>query len=471
MPEGYSPRPEIQVAPQPEREHFRFRKAAAIAVGAGVLFVPVACTDSAEHPAPETSTTATTSTTLPENAHYVEHSTDYYGEIDKEDSTPLLGDPSELGYGLDEFGDPDVDYHMIEDGPMQGKSYLPLAEITKGEDGLILKDVSPLGLPEDTMAWLGDRFLNQSEMVNESLESGSTKKYIFALQDDNYDDSSRPMDTGYISGFYNSDEHQVIIPISTHTTIIDPENFEQTLVHESAHGLFGDSPASSFNAEKLDTTTKTEFMQACSDLRMQALRDTSGQIYDVQTKLDGWIATQTDPAMKARTQALREAMNDTAWWKAAAQNWPDDKLGECTVQGLGFINRNMGEQLGLAQPSKETKANDAELDAYYEADDALANLLRESTIYSVLTEGSYFYDAPLMGHPEDGIDETAASATNLIISFPDDMALKLKYLPEDQQQVVVRVIRDVVDQIVEHHPHLRGYLAKKEAYFLDQLHS
>ncbi len=470
MPEGYSPSPERHAILKPEHEHFRFRKAAAIVAGAGVLFLPIACTDSAEHPSPEAATTDATPAVLPEDAYYIEHSINYNGEIDKTDPTPLLGQPDNLGYALDDQGYPDVEYQMVESGSLKGVSYLPLAEITMGKDGLILEDVSPLGLPEETMVWLGDRFINQSEIVSESLESGSTKKYTVALQDDTYDDSMRPLETGYISGFYDRDAGNVVVPFSTRATVIDPENFEQTVVHESAHSLFGDSPVSVFSKETPDESTRVEFAQACADLRMQSLQDTATRIYAVQSAIDRWAETQADPNMKARITALSNSMHDNSWWRAATQDLPEEKVDECTVPGLGFINRNLAEQLNLAKPAEGFRANDAEIEAFYEADSELVELLRESTLYSVLTEGTYFYEAPLMGHPQDGIDETAASAVNLVISFPDDMALKLKYLPEDQQQVVVRVIRNVIDQIVEHHPDLRGYLAQKEAYFMEQLH-
>ena len=74
-----------------------------------------------------------------------------------------------------------------------------------------------------------------------------------------------------------------------------------------------------------------------------------------------------------------------------------------------------------------------------------------------------------MGHSYDGVDELAASTTNILLSFPDQLASSISGLPEDQKQAIIDVVRTVIDELVRTNPDIADILHDREASLMEAL--
>jgi hypothetical protein len=445
-----------------------------VAVAAGMLIVP-ACAAEASHQAEPTSIESTT-TTSPKNR--LEVSAELNKNDQYSDTASLYIDNQVLGYRTFDDGTPDAKYAEVE-SHMDGKEkYLPLAEVTLRDNKIVIEDVSPEGIEEDTLSWFGKRLANREELVKEALESGALNSIIFALDDDNYDFmEDRARETGYIFGYYNGKNKTNVFEISTKTYELDAEYFEQYITHEVTHGLFRQSSISDINeATKPDPDTLDKFVKACDDLRTIYAEEARYRLGSVINSLGRFVYASKDPDTQARYAALLNAFTQNSWVEAQPKLGDtnllfEDKVPNCTFYHLGAMARNLAVELKLPEIGKAAmKGGPDKSMAYYdEAQTALDEFFRTDSIYRMFTEANYQYVSEAMGHPHDNLDELAASTVNILISYPDTLAIKLRYLDEDKKVAVLNVVDVVVGEVVRNHPNLKAYLSEARSKLLEQL--
>lgn len=354
--------------------------------------------------------------------------------------------------------------------------YLPLMEAHVEGDSLVIKDLSPEGADQEITDWLAERIL-QNPLAETMLQNGG--KITFALDDDEYASSEDVTSIDGVYGYYVSESKELVFEISTHVSSLSAEVIDQYLTHEATHMLFSSTDVSVFSEEsKPQPEQLVAFREACSTLRTRVLEGVKGRAIYVEQYLERYVDLADDPNGAARYQLLIDYIKNGEWIglvpTSAEPMLVDerDKVPECVVAPLGVMQNFLGESHGLPKPApydSTAEFDDEAHDAYSEAQSEFQELLREVSLYSILTEGNYIHQMPSMGHPHDGLDELAASTLNILVTYPEDMAGKLRYLPEDQQRVVLDMMRLVVDATTAEHPNLQGYLADRESVFMEAL--
>jgi hypothetical protein len=354
--------------------------------------------------------------------------------------------------------------------------YIPLIEAQAEGETLVLDDVSPGGVDQEMADWLGERIV-QNPLAEAFIDQGG--KITFALDDDSYlsHDDVQAIDGVY--GYYVAENKEVVFEISTQIHTLSAETIDQYLSHEATHMLFNSSDVSIFSsASKPSPDQLDAFRGACQALRAQALDGIKDKTFVIEQNLSRFAALEDDPNGAARYRNLIEYFKNGTWVDVMpTQNEPmhgdeREKVPECVVPGLGFMQRYLGETQGLAAPAPYDSS--AEFDeeaarAFGDAQSEFQKMLREVSLYKVLTEGNYITEAPRMGHPHDGLDELAASTLNILVTYPEELADNLRYISETEQTVVCDMMRLVIDTVVAEHPDLSGYLSDREAVFLEEL--
>ena len=452
---NYLPTDQLESAEVPSR----FMRLAAAGMAAGILLLP-ACASS--HHAPERPP-AVTAIEADGRGIILE-------SLGPEDDIYT----SDLYIDLPTFGIVDPDAVTYQEVKWQGgtRHYLPLATISLTENVIGLRDKSPDGMDKDTMQWIGDRVMAHEPLVREALKSGSVKSIIFALGHDLNDEASGSDDSvPDLHPYFNNLDKTVVLELSPYASSIPKEMMEQDIVHEITHSLFADVSVSTFSEVKANPELVKQFKKACFAIRSQALEDIKYDTAEIANALEDYIRYETNPAGRRRYQALLEAINSGAWVAleptTAKPQDREEKIQECATVHLGVMARVIAEQRQLpAVNSHGVRPHEEELgEAYNHAQNALDDLFRKSSLYRVLTEGSYA-DDDLMGHPHDDLDELVASLTNVTISYPEEMAQSILSLNDEQKQAVLQMVHLVFDQLSKAHPNLKTYLSGVESNLL-----
>jgi hypothetical protein len=358
--------------------------------------------------------------------------------------------------------------------------FLPLAEVRLNDDGqLEMEDISPEGMSPDAMEWFGDRIVTEETLVREAMASGRIESVTLALDDDQDaplygSEFQTPADRGYIYPHYMSGRKSVTLEISTHANSLSADLVDQVIAHESLHPLFADSPLSVYSDKMPSPESVAALKSACLALREQAFADIQYSTYPVEDALGQFVELEPDPKMAARYALLLEYFQNGEWLniQPTAIDYADDedKVPECVMPDIGFLQKVVGDQAGLPPGDNpetfDQAAVEASRTAYSDAEGAFTSLIREHSIYRILMEGTYQLDAPDMGHPQADAEEFVVGAANTMLSFPEDAARKIRVLPDDQKTAVIDAVRLSVDILVETHPNLQGFFADREAAFM-----
>lgn len=380
--------------------------------------------------------------------------------------------PSRVGVPSFDSSNIIENYQSIDRGGTPER-YLPLLTISLRDNELIADDTSPLGMDEDTIDWFGERVATHAPLLRAALQSGRMDSIVIALDDDQYDESGRPRETGFVSGYFDADTKSTVFEISTHATILDAGVMDQYLVHEGIHALFASNQLSYFSEETADPALIETFQAACMNLRSLAVQNINSGMHSTVRDLKTMADNQVDPAMTARYQALHDTVANGSWADVqptlTTPSDSADKLPACTNPRIGQMAASLASQLGLpaTNPDLRNPIDSLAFDGYDEAQSTYDDLMKGKSLYRVFSESTYLYEAPAMGHPHDSFDELVASTMNALISFPEDFALKVKYLSNPaEQQAVIDMVRLTIDQTRETNPDLQGYLSDIEAKFL-----
>lgn len=354
--------------------------------------------------------------------------------------------------------------------------YLALMEARVEGDSLVIKDVSPEGADQEITDWFAERIV-QNPLAETMLRKGG--KITFALDDDEYASSEDVMSIDGVYGYYVAENKELVFEISTHSSSLSAEVIDQYLTHEATHMLFGSTDVSVFSEEsKPQPKQLAAFRAACNTLRTRVLEGVKDRAIYVEQYLERYVDLEDDPNGAARYRLLIEYIKNGEWTgivpTSAEPMLVDkrDKVPECVVAPLGVMQNFLGESHGLPKPApydSSVEFDDEAHDAYSDAQSEFQDLLREVSLYSILTEGSYIHQMPSMGHPHDGLDELAASTLNILVTYPEELADNLRYISETEQTVVCDMMRLVIDTVVAEHPDLSGYLSDREAVFLEEL--
>lgn len=452
-------------------------------LGVGVLLASAlllnACTSSStdsekQSKPPTTAEMTTTSTTEPTQPSW---------EIGTETNTRALYSPSMQttmrAFGVDIVTQPSTIREDYVESKNQGQieRYLPFAEVTlDAETGaLSITDTTDKAVDTEALKWFGERFDSVRDLAVVALESGGIDKITLAFDDDSaYNDyeAARSAETGGLFGYYNPDEKAVVLEISTMADLFENQFVEQYLTHELLHPLLGDSKLSFFSAEQPDPDEQRLAAEACSTLRDVALMDMRDSTIAISNLMNRLAELEADPALKERLQNASSTFGNGEWIKYATGETDvtaSEKLAQCIVPSPFMVARIYAETLGLPGPGENREYNELAGEIQDNIMTQYGKLLKNSSIYSILSESSYLPSYSAMGHPFDGWDEGAAGSLNVMINFPQELGANVAKLDDEHRSAVLNFYRVNIDALRSAHPELSSYIATQESEFMSAL--
>ena len=402
--------------------------------------------------------------------------------LDMSNQTEGIEDTDSLSIDLEDIGiadyvagqQPKADQYVNSEHARLG-SHGVLATIEPKEDKIVLIDQSPDGMSDSVKEWFQNSVENNGVLIKTAFKTGSLKKIIVGIENDYDEMQDKPngdAEQALVNGFFEDKTDTAVINFtSNNPEDLDQAATQQLILHEVIHSFFKNSPISTFNPGKVAQSTMNRFMGACKNLRSEAIDVFNENSWQFASSVHTLAALQEDPMMRER---FNKVAYNFAGGVAVDANYTYaiseiEELNECYFPSLGQIGLETARTHGIPEPGEYTPTDDF-MDTYYTVQDELYNSLREDSPYNVLMESKYLngqYDN--MGHSYDGVDELAASTTNILLSFPDQLASSISGLPEDQKQAIIDVVRTVIDELVRTNPDIADILHDREASLMEAL--
>lgn len=352
--------------------------------------------------------------------------------------------------------------------------YWPFAEVRLSEMGLEIRDLSPEGMNDQVAEWFAARVSARALLIEEAINSGAIDRVVFTIGEPAYD-LDRDRSIGYVMGYFDQDNSQIVFEISQTAISLNARFIEQYITHEAGHAIFSTTQPSAWNETEMTPAVRSDFVNACRTLRDISLQKIRYNISLIENATERLANTYSNPVMKQRFEALTESLNDgeisELQFDSGNVGLEEAHLPECSVASIVQMARIVGDINSYGDPGDISLDIGRDEVLYWmgEANAALLDVLRDMSTYRLLTESSYPDSPPDMGHPFDNLDELAASTLNIMITYPEEFAQKVRVLPEDEKQAILQVVRLVVDEVRNTHPGLDGYLFTEEAEFVTAL--
>lgn len=235
--------------------------------------------------------------------------------------------------------------------------------------------------------------------------------------------------------------------------VLDPLETQAVLVHELGHSLFVMRDISLFDQgfNRADPETVQKFHDACNNLRDFAIDDLEKQSGEFVDKLN--TLSRLKPDIKPAADYLISAIKDGTLNDLFAGRMDKYKnpyfVPACIVSS--------GSEL-LTEAAKAVKITYDFVGAGKETMEALDDIetipedfARTREIYKAFTEATYVLNKAF-GHPEDGLDEAAASMFDLTMLFAEKFGKGISSLPSEQKKAILDLYTLVMNEYYQVSP-------------------
>ncbi len=329
---------------------------------------------------------------------------------------------------------------LIQDDP--STEVIPLIKIKPGTGEISFLDVSPTGVAPEVMDWFQNGLKEYQPFIKAALDSGTLKQVIIGTQSGGASAASDE------SMFINNGNLLVDIPFTEGT--YKKETLITTVGHEVGHALFANRPISDLSTELADRMTDERFRQACQDVRNIAVDQLEKQFTEQEALIKDLM--RYDPSSKRIDQLFLSRVQS-----GNLNSLYPTKIGEknaytetpsCEFSRITALMGRLREKVGAIRKDTNRESSPEERQTLFDLNDKTNEFAREDSVYKNFTDETYTGER-LAGHPEDDLDEAAASLFMLTTHLPNEFGRKISELPEDQAAAITELWETVMEEYAE----------------------
>ena len=340
--------------------------------------------------------------------------------------------------------------------------WLPIAQVTPGANGTIeVEDQRPPNARRDASGkeqfakLIGDVVVPTSDLIHLAFGGNDVKSINFV-----YDQNNRRLSTalGDESSFYDAASKKEFIVIQKYT----PEPYEEikeTVTHETAHGLFAKAPISEVN-KTVDTSENAAAVKAaCISFKdaylgeaEPALAHDLPSLYEKLSLLD----SDSRPEIAYILAALKQHGLASLQFNQNIYEKDANIVDECAITDpiavIGFTRVAILHDKGPTGVFPKDAMDVAE-----ELQTTFSNDIRKQPVLTAISEHGYDTNK-LNGHPEDDVDELAASLADIALNYSDEFIAHVNNLPVKDARAVKQAYIAIRTAFVAANPDLAAIL-------------
>jgi hypothetical protein len=339
------------------------------------------------------------------------------------------------------------------------KMFMPIAtEQVDTKGGLVVTDQRPPGARTSAVSNQTYDSLLKSVMVPEAayvraaMDAGAISKVHFVYDADEGNQEAE-------SSFFNYPTHEEVIVISRRSPT-KMQDLIATETHETTHSVFGQTTLSEHSPEP-DTSANAQILRsACLTIKATMFKQAAATLPSVIPYYQ-----KAEALIPEQTVAINYIIKAVEGGKIAdlqlSSNDPDaqpNDIDECAVtdplQMIGFVNTEVFHTESLSPPASFDADQYA---AVQELQQAFATDIRATQVLSVISEHEY-QSNPRAGHPEEDVDELAASLVDIAVNYPENFKEYLGYLDSKTRAAVVACYNAVRASIVATTPSMANFV-------------
>jgi hypothetical protein len=337
------------------------------------------------------------------------------------------------------------------------KEVVMLAKIRRDLDGKVtMTDISPTGMDSKARKWFQETMAPILPLLDAAFDVGGMYEMTIGTQ-------TTPGSIFRNHSQYNARDNSVFADLNLNDGIVDPFDFQATIVHEVTHSIFAKKSIShSIKEHKPHEDTVEKFATACRNLRDIAIDELelNSSIFIEKLENTGEKIPTIKAAVEQLIQAVREKNLNGLFPQQGKGIEEYTGIDTCRFIGgsgiLSDISKSMGVNFDFDLSENGTATRD-EKDVLREIDAYMKQFVHKDSIYRIITDATYVMD-PQAGHPYDNLDEAAASLATITVLAPEKFGDLLFSLPPESMNAIVDFYLSVMQELTSTSPKLEKLL-------------